>query len=202
MAERQKPEEKEKRFVILDRDGTIIEERHYLSDPDGVELLSGAAKGLRQLAELGLGLVVITNQSGVGRGYFDHADVGVIHQRMIDLLEDEGVRLEGIHYCPHTPQDNCQCRKPQPGLLDLAVQELGFNTQDSFVIGDKASDIELGQRVGATTFLVSTGFGAQVAREGSAKPDHAVGDLAEAAQVIQTILTNEIRSCREPNRQQ
>ena len=177
-----------RRFVVLDRDGTIIVERHYLSEPHQVELIPDAASGLRQLTEIGLGLVVITNQSGIARGFFSKADIHLIHQRLCELLEAEGVRLNGIYFCPHRPEDNCPCRKPRTGLLELAAKELCFEPQASFVIGDKASDIELGQRVGATTFLVRTGYGAQVAADTMVTPDYAVDGLWEAAQVIQRIL--------------
>lgn len=178
-----------RRFVVLDRDGTIIVERHYLSDPEQVELLPGTAKGLRQLVGMGLGLVMVTNQSGIGRGYFDEARLGEIHDRVRKLLAAEGVYLDGIYYCPHTPSDRCLCRKPQIGLMEQAMQELEFNPQDSFVIGDKPCDIELGQRVGATTLLVRTGYGAEFAASGVIAPDGVVDDLTEAALVIEQRLT-------------
>lgn len=175
--------------MILDRDGTLIVERHYLSDPDEVELTEGAASGLHQLSEMGLGLIVLTNQSGLGRGYFDQARLDRIHYRLRGLLRTAGVHLDGIYICPHTPDDGCSCRKPRPSLLKLAAKELGFDPLRSFVIGDKACDIELGQRVGATTFLVRTGYGAQVAAGGIGIPDYVVDDLRDAAQVIQHLLS-------------
>lgn len=177
-----------RRFVVLDRDGTIIVEKHYISEPAGVELVPGAAQALSQLGKMDLGLIIITNQSGIGRGYFDENRLDLLHQRMGDLLEAEEVRLDGIFFCPHTPDDDCRCRKPRPLLLELAAEELGFDPKACFVIGDKASDIELGQNVGATTFLVSTGYGAQVAKDKTAYPDYAVDGLLEAAQVIQGLL--------------
>ena len=155
-----------RRWVVLDRDGTIIEEKHYLSDPGDVELIPGAAKGLRQLREMDLGLVVITNQSGIGRGYFDGARLDLIHQRVSELLALEEVYLDGFYHCPHLPEDNCLCRKPRTGLLELAAKDLDFDPQAALVIGDKASDVEMGQRVGATTLLVRTGYGAEVERDG------------------------------------
>lgn len=184
----------ERRFVALDRDGTIIVERHYLSDPDLVELLPGAASGLRQLRELGLGLVVVTNQSPIGRGYFDETRLELIHQRLVELLAAEGVELDGVYFCPHTPDDNCSCRKPRPGMLKLAAQELNFELPDCFVIGDNTCDIELGRRVRATTFLVRTGYGAQVAAESVASPDYVVDDLQGAAQVIERLLATDERT--------
>jgi D-glycero-D-manno-heptose 1,7-bisphosphate phosphatase len=181
-------EEARKRFVVLDRDGTIIVERYYLSDPDDVELLPGAASGLRQLRKMGLGLVVVTNQSGIGRGFFDQARLGMIHQRFSQLLDSEGVGLDGIYFCPHVPEDKCSCRKPCTGLLEAASREHGFDATSCFVIGDKASDVKLGQLAGATTFLVSTGYGAQVTRDGEANPDYSVAGLPDAAEIIQSLL--------------
>lgn len=173
-----------KQFVALDRDGTIIFERHYLSDPDQVELIPGVADGLRRLIESGLSLVLITNQSGIGRGLFDEARLELIHRRLLDLLEAQGVCLSGIYYCPHTPADDCRCRKPRTEMIERAASELGFDAQDLFVIGDKACDMELGRRAGATTFLVRTGYGSEVENELAATPDYIVADLREASLII------------------
>ena len=182
------PQFGQKRYVVLDRDGTVIVERHYLSDPDQVELIPGAAKAMSQLQRMNLGLIIVTNQSGIGRGFFDRPRVDLVHERLSCLLEAEDVRLDGIFTCPHTPEDDCRCRKPKPLLMESAAEELGFDPKACFVIGDKASDIEFGKNVGATTFLVSTGYGAQVARNGTTNPDNAVGGLLEAAQLIQGML--------------
>jgi D-glycero-D-manno-heptose 1,7-bisphosphate phosphatase len=177
-----------RRFVALDRDGCIIVERHYLADPLAIELLPGAAAGLRHMRSVGLGVIVLTNQSAVGRGFFDEAHLARIHHRLGDLLQVEGVHLDGLYYCPHTPDEQCRCRKPQPGLLERAAREFGFALQESSVVGDKACDIELGRRMGATTFLVRTGYGAQVAAEGMATPDHLVDSLWDAAQVMERLM--------------
>jgi D-glycero-D-manno-heptose 1,7-bisphosphate phosphatase len=178
-----------KRFVVLDRDGTIIVERHYLADPRRLELISRVAESLHQLSEMGLGLVVVTNQSGIGRGLFDLPCLARIHQQLCTLLAAAGVHLDGIYFCPHTPEDDCLCRKPRTGLIELAAQELRFDPRTAFVIGDKSCDIELGQRVGATTFLVRTGYGAQVATDPTVSPDYVVDGVWEAAQVIARLLT-------------
>lgn len=172
-----------RRFAVLDRDGTIIHERNYLSDPAQVELLPGATQGLRRLAELGYGLVVVTNQSGVGRKYFDIATVDAVHGRLRELLAAEGVRLDAIYVCPHTPADECECRKPRPGLLHQAAKELGFAPADCIVIGDKACDVDLGRAVGARTFLVRTGYGAKEEAAGTAA-DYVVDDLAAVAVML------------------
>jgi histidinol-phosphate phosphatase family protein len=170
-----------RRAVFLDRDGTVIAERHYLSDPAGVELLPGAAEGLRRMRALGLPLVLVTNQSGVGRGYFGRDAVERVHGRLIELLAAEGVALSAIYSCPHAPDEACGCRKPLPGLLEQAARELGLDLPTCFVIGDKPCDIDLGLVVNATTFLVRTGYGAKYAEEGGCRPHFVVSDLAEAA---------------------
>lgn len=171
--------------VLLDRDGTIIADRHYLADPDQVELLPRAAEGLRRLRRAGCKLAVITNQSGVGRGLFSLETLQRIHGRMMELLLAEGVEIEGIFFCPHTPDDSCDCRKPQPGLIQQAAEALGFRPAECFVVGDKPCDVELGQAVGARTVLVRTGYGAAVDAEKSCNPDYTVDDLCKAADVIE-----------------
>jgi histidinol-phosphate phosphatase family protein len=179
----------QKRCVLLDRDGTLIEERNYITDAEQVELIPGVVKGLRRLNEMGLRLVVITNQSALGRGYLDEAGLNAIHEKVQALLGAEGIRLDAIYYCPHKPDDGCSCRKPGSGLVERAAKELSFDARESFVIGDKASDIEMGRNVGATTLLVCTGYGAQVAADGTARPDYVVNDLWAATEVIEKLLT-------------
>lgn len=184
----------DKPFVVLDRDGTIIVERHYLSDPTQVELLPGAVEGLAQLVALGFGLIVVTNQSGIGRGYFSETTLSQIHRRMCDLLSPHGVRLAAIAYCPHTPADACFCRKPLTGLIDRSAKELGFDPASSFVIGDKPCDIEMGRRIKAKTFLVRTGYGASVESENVVQPDYVVNNLRDAARVISKLTSRSRRT--------
>jgi len=174
--------------VFLDRDGTIIVERHYLHDPAGVELLPGAAEGLRRMRALGLPLIVISNQSGIGRGYFARRDVERVHGRLIELLEREGVAIDAFHICPHAPDTGCRCRKPETGLVLRAGSELGIDPRASFVIGDKPCDIDLGRAAGATTFLVTTGYGKEhIATSGA---HHVVNGLAEAACRLESLLAD------------
>lgn len=177
-------------FVLLDRDGTIIEEREYLRDPDQVQLIPGAAEGLRRLRELGLGLIVLTNQSGIGRGYFDEADLTAVHDRLRHLLREEGVELDGVYVCPHRPEDACLCRKPRVGLVERAVREHHFSPVEAFVIGDKISDVELGRSVGATTVLVRTGYGATAEAGEAIHADYVLDHLADAAAVIQNKISS------------
>lgn len=179
---------KEPRFVVLDRDGTIIEEVSYLSDPKQIVLIPGAGNALRDLSAMGFGLVVITNQSAVGRGYFDEAQLARIHGCLLEMLRREKINLDGLYFCPHTPEDQCLCRKPQIGLIQRASEELGFDLSSSIVIGDKLSDMEMGRRVGALTILVRTGYGAQVAADQRVQSDYIVDDLPAAVEVIGRIF--------------
>lgn len=171
-----------RRFVILDRDGTIIAERHYLRDPQQVELLPGAAEGIAALNRMGLGVVVVTNQSGVGRGYFDAEALQLVHAQMVRLLAAAGATIEAIYSCPHCPEDDCACRKPKTGLAEKAAAQWGFEARRCWVVGDKPCDIELGRRLGAETFLVRTGYGGQFA--GACPADHVVDDLTAVSRLI------------------
>ena len=179
-----------RRFVLLDRDGTIIVDRHYLSDPGGVALIPGSVEGLRRLAALGLGLVIVTNQSGVARGYLDEATLVRIHHELTRQLGRCGVRLDGIYYCPHLPQARCACRKPRTGLVERAAAELGFDPRQSFVVGDKASDVALARAIDATALLVRAETGEVTAVRGDLRPDHVVRDLREAADVIARLIAS------------
>jgi len=179
----------QRRFVVLDRDGTIIEEREYLSEPEQVRLIPGAAAALREMRRMGFGLVVITNQSGVRRGFFDRAQLERVHERFKQLLDREGVHLDGLYVCPHKPDDNCPCRKPKLGLLQNAAEDLGFNMADSIVIGDKACDIEMGRTAGALTFLVRTGYGAQI--ETAVAADFVVNDVEAATESIRRLAATD-----------
>ncbi len=146
-------------FVFLDRDGTLIEERNYLADPDGVVLLPGAVKGLSALSELGFSFAVISNQSGIGRGFFTVDDLLAVNDRLKLLLSHSGVIIDGIYYCPHSPKESCSCRKPLPELIFRASSELGADLGHSFMIGDKICDLELALNSGVTPVLVRTGYG-------------------------------------------
>lgn len=176
-----------KRYILLDRDGTIIVDKHYLSEPAGVELLPGAATGLKKMQDLGFGLAVLTNQSGVGRGYYDIASVHACNARMVELLEAHGVTIAGVYHCPHAPEDGCDCRKPAPGLMNQAVDALGFDSRDAIMIGDKQADMGVGHTSGATTILVRTGKGAAHEERCRDLADYVVDDLEAAAEVVAKI---------------
>ncbi|MFH1136184.1 MAG: HAD family hydrolase [Pseudomonadota bacterium] len=175
---------KRPRFVLLDRDGTIIKDCHYLSDPGQVELLPHAASGLRGMMDRGWNLAVISNQSGVGRGFFSLDDLHRVNNRMLELLKKEQVEIKGVFFCPHVPDQNCACRKPRPGLVREAARVLNFEPDRAVVIGDKICDIDLGRNIGARTILVRTGHGREEEQKTDCRPDVVVDDLEGAARML------------------
>jgi D-glycero-D-manno-heptose 1,7-bisphosphate phosphatase len=149
--------------VFLDRDGTMIEEREYLSQPEGVTLYHGVGKALRQLMDAGFKLVVVTNQSGIGRGYYTEADMHRVNDRMLELLAIDGVRIEKIYFAPEAPDQPSRGRKPSPQFLFDAREELGLDLAQSYIIGDKLIDLECGWNAGVRqAILVRTGYGKQL----------------------------------------
>lgn len=174
------PTRDKRRFVLLDRDGTINVERNYLSDPDLLELYPGVGNALARLRSLGYGLAVVTNQSGIARGRFDIETLSRVHHRLRQMLAAFGVSIDGIYFCPHAPEETCTCRKPLPGMVEQAAAELGFDPKRAIMVGDKAIDVELGERVGAAaSILVRTGYGAS--SSGKCRPDFVADDLPAAA---------------------
>jgi D-glycero-D-manno-heptose 1,7-bisphosphate phosphatase len=173
--------------VFLDRDGTIISEKEFLRDPAEVELLAGAPAGLRRLSDAGFKLFIVTNQSGVGRGYFTMADVNAVNARIRREFERHGVTFERIYIAPEAPDQPSRGRKPSPQFLFEAQGEFGINLASSYMIGDKLIDLECGWNAGVRkSILVRTGYGAEVERASAGKLARAmiVDDLAAAAQWI------------------
>ncbi|HEX9167470.1 MAG TPA: HAD family hydrolase [Roseiarcus sp.] len=144
-----------KRFALIDRDGTIIVDKVYLRDPDGIEFAPGAIDGLRVLRDAGFALVLVTNQSGIARGYFDVARLEQIHDRLRSLLAVEGLRLQAIYVCPHGPDDGCVCRKPAPGMVKAAMLDLGFGPDEAVFIGDSDADMGAATAAGVTGLRVA-----------------------------------------------
>lgn len=145
-------------IILLDRDGTINVDRHYLSDPDALEFEVGAVEGLRDLAAMNALLCVVTNQSGVARGMFGLERVEAVNQRLASMLHDNGVEIAGWYVCPHGPDDGCNCRKPEPGLALQAAAEHGFDPAAVIVVGDKLSDVGLAESIGGRGILVRSGL--------------------------------------------
>jgi D-glycero-D-manno-heptose 1,7-bisphosphate phosphatase len=172
--------------VFLDRDGTINRDVHHLSDPEQLELLPGAAVGLRKLCEAECPLVVVSNQSPIGRGWFDETRLLEINSRLAEMLDAEGVTISGWFWCPHTPDAGCACRKPAPGMFFRAREELGVILDGSWIVGDRLSDMQAGRQAGARSILVATGYGqAESELPGRLEcVDHFVPTLREAAEII------------------
>lgn len=150
--------------ILLDRDGTIIEDRSYLGDPAGVTPLPGAVEGLARLAAHGLRLFIVTNQSGIGRGYFSLDDYLACRARLNEILAASGVNIADEVFCPHDPDAGCVCRKPALGMWENLRGRHGLNPENCIIIGDKAGDLEFGYAAGfALSALVLTGEGAKTA---------------------------------------
>lgn len=177
-----------KRAIFLDRDGVICQNREdYVKEWSEFRFLPRVAEALRRLQEEGFLLVVVTNQSAINRGLVSAESVDQINARMSQELQREGVHLDAIYYCPHRPDEDCNCRKPKPGLLVEAVSELGIAPQRSYLIGDALSDIEAGQTVGLVTVLVLSGKGRETLgrlSHGDLNPAHVSPDLRSAVDWI------------------
>jgi|SRR5579859_262515 len=172
------------RAVFLDRDGTIMEDSNYVGDVARVVLIPSAAPALKRLHDAGYKLFIVTNQSGVGRGYFTHEDVESVHAHLNQHFEKAGVRFDRYYICPHHPEENCDCRKPKPKFLLDAAQEYGLDLSHCFMIGDRASDIRAGVNAGTKTILVLTGGGRETVAKQEVNPDYVAEDIGEAASWI------------------
>ena len=174
--------------VFLDRDGTLNIDSGYLKSPDDLTVLPGVGAALAKLKQAGARLIVVTNQSGVGRGYFTSKDLEAIHSKLRLLLAEDGVTLDGLYFCPHHPDDRCNCRKPARGMVDRALAELHVDLSRAYVVGDSARDVELARQVGAKGLLVMTGpSGAEALADLTARdlsPDHVADDLSQAVEWI------------------
>jgi D-glycero-D-manno-heptose 1,7-bisphosphate phosphatase len=174
--------------VFIDRDGTIAEEVGYLNHVSRFKLLPRVAAAIRRLNEAGLPVIVVSNQSGVGRGYFPEALVHTIHELMTQQLAAAGAHVDAIYFCPHTSADGCECRKPLTGMLKRAAREHAIDLKTSFVVGDRYTDVELAHRAGAHSILVRTGYGEGEFLWNSAKwphqPEFVAADLADAVHWI------------------
>jgi D-glycero-D-manno-heptose 1,7-bisphosphate phosphatase len=178
--------------VFLDRDGTLIVERGYITVPDGVELIPGAAAAVARLREAGWKVFVVTNQGCVAKGMITEDELGLIHFRMVSMLAEQGAQVDGVYYCPHHPDGDqiqyaveCDCRKPRPGLLERAAGEHDIELAESIMIGDTLRDLEAGRGAGTKGVLVLTGKGGATAAEEHGA-DHVAPDLAAAVDWVLT----------------
>lgn len=175
------------RAVFLDRDGTLIVERHYLSDPNQVELIPGVPAALGRLQAAGFSLIVATNQSGIGRGYYTCDDMHQVNARLAADLACHGIRLRQIYFSPEAPEEQSYTRKPLPGMLEQARAELGIHLGSSYMVGDKLADVECGWNAGVrASLLVRTGYGSEHERQYADRLRQAivVDDLVAAADWI------------------
>jgi D-glycero-D-manno-heptose 1,7-bisphosphate phosphatase len=168
--------------VFLDRDGVIIKEKNFQSDPKTIEIIPGVIDALLNLNKFIK--VVISNQSGVARGYFTEHDVVKFHEELDKFLKDQGIKISAWYFCPHGPDDDCSCRKPRPGMILKAAQELPIDLETSWMVGDKSSDIATGNAAGLNTILVRTGYAGNEPGAKSVRPDYVADDLLAAADII------------------
>lgn len=181
------------RAVFLDRDGTLVHPRHYPASPEELLLYNNIGQGLRNLQQLGFRLVVITNQSGLARGYFTVADLQQMNSYLIGELEQLGVQLDAIYHCPHHPEGivpelaiRCNCRKPKPGMLLQAAADLNLDLSCSWFIGDILDDVEAGNRAGCRTILVDLGT-ESIPEQQIRWPEFVAADTRHALQIISAI---------------
>ena len=204
---------KRRKAVFLDRDGTLIEDKDYLKDPAQVVLEHGAAEAVARLNEHDFALILVSNQSGVARGYYTEEDVAAVHQRLEELLAAGHARLDAIYYCPHYPEgvveryrQTCTCRKPATGMYQRASEEWNIDLTRSYMIGDKLTDMEAARNAELTGLLVRTGYGedewkASLQAPDTEKPDRLVMDLTEAVEFIFWVERN-LASAAEPGARQ
>ncbi len=170
--------------VFLDRDGTINEDTGYIDSPERLILIEGASDGIRMLNETGIGVIVISNQSGIGRGYFSEEMLKSIHGRLDELLMKKKARIDAYYYCPHRPDDGCRCRKPATGLIEKAAKDFDIDLSSAYVVGDKVSDMELANNCRAHGVLVLTGEGGESIKKLKCPVAFIAYDLHEAATMI------------------
>ena len=167
--------------IVLDRDGVINEDSDdYIKNPDEWRPIAGSLEAIASLTQAGFRIVVASNQSGVDRGLYSLKDLDAINAKMAAAITAAGGALSGIYYCPHLPNEGCDCRKPATGMLDRARNELGFEWDGALLVGDKSSDLELAHRVGAQPILVLTGYGRKTAAAASSSDIAVFDDLASA----------------------
>ena len=169
------------RAVFLDRDGVLMEDANYVGQVDRVILIPGVISALQRLRTAGFRLFVVTNQSGVARGYFSQEAVELIHNHLDRQFQQHGVWIDHYYVCPHHPEDNCDCRKPKPKFLRDAAETYRLELPLCYMVGDRASDIAAGENAGAKTVLVLTGAGQATLSQGESEPDHVASTLTACA---------------------
>ncbi|MDH4223652.1 MAG: HAD-IIIA family hydrolase [candidate division Zixibacteria bacterium] len=182
------------RVIFLDRDGTLTIEKDFVSSIEEIEFVPGAKEALRALQELNYRLIIVSNQSGINRGLMTKTQVEKVNDFIMDELEKEGIKIDGIYYCPHHPDEGCNCRKPGTGLIEKALSKYNLKLKDSWVIGDKLSDVMLGKNIRGKSILVLTGYGRDMQQKleidfikfPRQKPDYIAEDILDAATHIKS----------------
>ncbi len=169
--------------VFLDRDGTINIDGGYLYRIKDFQFIPGAIEALKELSKADYKMIIITSQSGIGRGYYTDRDFQKLNGHMLKEMGKEGIRIDGVYYCPHAPEKNCICRKPETGMIKKASSEFEIDLKKSFVVGDKTTDIKMGENAGCRTVLVKTGLAGRDGRF-EIKPDYTADDLHGAVKWI------------------
>jgi len=183
--------------LFLDRDGTINEEVDFLSSPHHVRILPHAAEAIREANALGFKVIVVSNQSGVARGIFTEKELAEVNAKVLELLERDGAHIDALYYCPNHPDGtvapyniDSDCRKPKTGMLMRGVKEFNIDLSRSFMVGDRATDIQAGNNAGATSILVLTGYGKEQLnriREENVPVEHVAENLLDAVRYIKTL---------------
>jgi D-glycero-D-manno-heptose 1,7-bisphosphate phosphatase len=169
--------------IFLDRDGVIIVEKHFQADPSTIEFIEGSIEALKNVNE-NFCKVVVSNQSGVARGYFSRDDVLSFNDALDSILRNHGIVIDGWYFCVHGPDDGCDCRKPKPGQFLKAADDLPIDLHQSWIIGDKSSDVAAGASLGLKTILVLTGYAGKEPNALSFKPDFIADNLYDAVNII------------------
>lgn len=176
--------------IFIDKDGTLIKDIPYNVDPEKIEFEDGVVEGLSLLSNSGYKLIIVSNQSGVGRGYFKPSDLIHVYERMQSLLQSNGIDLDDFYFCPHLPAETvsgaggCYCRKPSPGLIITASLKHNIDLTSSWMIGDILTDIEAGKRASCRTILINNGNETIWNLTEINKPDYYAGSFLEAAKIV------------------
>lgn len=185
--------------VFIDRDGTIVEDVGYMSSPDQIKFIDGSIEAIKMLNESGYKVVIISNQAGVARGILTESALQTIDKTIKKNILNGGAYIDANYYCPHHPEHGtnhykreCDCRKPNPGMIKKAEKDLSIDLSESFMIGDKAIDLESGWKAGTKAILVLTGYGKDEKNKVDGGADHIAGDLLEAARWIVKRLKREV----------
>ncbi|MDP8242525.1 MAG: HAD family hydrolase [Candidatus Hinthialibacter antarcticus] len=166
--------------LFLDRDGTLITDVGYPKSPDLVEPVPGAVEAMQTLAKMGYQLIVISNQSGVGRGIISPEEAKSVHDRFIELFKEQGIEFQDVYYCPHAPEEDCECRKPSPYMLYQADQDHGVDFSKSYMVGDRLGDVQTGKNAGCRAIL----FMSQYVDDPGDLPDAVVDGWEQALPIL------------------